>query len=569
MKNGTKKAVAAGLAVAMVLGAGATAFATSRDVQLQASFRDIQLKHNGEPIVLKDEKGNQLEAFGYNESTYAPVRAVAEALGYDVEWDGDTNTVSVNEAGYHEVNLPAKVDRSTLPRVIITTDMEVDDTNGVIMTLLYANEFDIAGLISTAGMWHFNGDGEHTLAEITPNYKCNVVDAGELKEFRPAEPGLIRRLIDVNYRADYEHLSQNNPNYPTPDELLSVYKEGNIQFEGDVREETDGSRWIEQCILDDDPRTLYIHHWGGSNTTVRALLSIYEDYYGTEEWDEILNKVVSKVVLVGTGEDNCIADQGIMEKFPGLQVGGMNRFFSYGSYGAPVSASEELLPYYQSEYLTDAIKFGHGELMGEFHLVGDGQVIYGEPMVAQYGLKTWIDWKELRPNYSNSSYLANVPRWDMDRYDWMCIQFSGEYIDIGLRQDVSNSGYDHYTAVMFDELAARADWAVMEPELCNHAPIVTGDTLDFAVSAGATVSLSGAVSDPDGDNCSISWWVADKSSTYAGDFTAVALSADGASAQFTVPADAASGDTFVVNMEVQDDAERPMTRFAQFVITVD
>ena len=46
------------------------------------------------------------------------------------------------------------------------------------------------------------------------------------------------------------------------------------------------------------------------------------------------------------------------------------------------------------------------------------------------------------------------------------------------------------------------------------------------------------------------------------------LSADGTSAQFTVPADAVSGDTFVVNMEVQDDAERPMTRFAQFVITV-
>lgn len=562
-----KKVLATLLAISVLFTLGATALAATRDEQLQVYFRNISIKRDGEPIVLKDGKGTELEPFLYNESTYAPIRAVAEALGYDVGWDSSSNTVSITSEGYHQVDLPEAVDKSTLPRVIITTDLEVDDTNGIILTLMYANEFDIAGLISTAGMWHFNGDGEHTLAEITPNYKCNVVNAGELMEFRPAEPGLIRRLIDVNYREDYEFLSQNDPNYPTPDELLSVYHEGNIQFEGDVREETDGSRWIEQCILDADPRTLYIHHWGGSNTTARALLSIYEDYYGTDQWDAVLEKVVSKVCLVGEGEDNCLADQGILEKFPGLQVGGLSRFFNYGSYGAPVSASEDLLPYYQAEYLTDAFKFGHGRLMGEFHLVGDGQVIYGEPMVAQYGLKTWIDWKELRPNYSNSSYLDMVPRWDMDRYDWMCLQFSGEYIDIGLRHDVNNSD-NHYTAVMFDELAARADWAVTEPELCNHAPVVTAGTLDFTAVPGSTVSLSGSVTDPDGDAYTVSWYVPENACTYAGDFSALGLSSSGTAAQFTVPADAASGDVFVVNMEVQDSAERPMTRFAQFVITV-
>ena len=64
--------------------------------------------------------------------------------------------------------LPEKTDKSSLPRVIITTDMEVDDANGILLTLMYANEMDLAGLVSTGGMWHFNGDGEHTLEEITP-----------------------------------------------------------------------------------------------------------------------------------------------------------------------------------------------------------------------------------------------------------------------------------------------------------------------------------------------------------------------------------------------------------------
>jgi len=39
-------------------------------------------------------------------------------------------------------------------------------------------------------------------------------------------------------------------------------------------------------------------------------------------------------------------------------------------------------------------------------------------------------------------------------------------------------------------------------------------------------------------------------------------------AEFKVPVDAKYGDRFVVNFEVQDVANRPMTRFAQFFIDV-
>ena len=46
---------------------------------------------------------------------------------------------------------------------------------------------------------------------------------------------------------------------------------------------TEGSRFLEELILDDDPRTLYIQTWGGTNTTARALKSIQERYEGTAE----------------------------------------------------------------------------------------------------------------------------------------------------------------------------------------------------------------------------------------------------------------------------------------------
>lgn len=303
------------------------------------------------------------------------------------------------------------MDRSTLPRVLITTDLEVDDQNGILLTLLFADQFDLAGIVWTAGMFHFNGDGIHTLAEITPHYRCEattaggtVENAGQLKSYRPVDPGLLTRLIDVSYRADYEFLSRNSPNYPTPDELLGIAKTGNVEFEGDYRFETEGSELIKSCILDDDPRPLCIQHWGGINTTVRALISIYEQYHDTPEWDSVRDKVVAKVRLDRSGEDHCRADSRIDELFPGLQDYDWHGYGNYGNYfqaapagkyrakmkmgereiEIPLGTNERLNPYYRGEYLKKAIKFDHGQLLTQFHLMNDGQVIYGEPLCFQY-----------------------------------------------------------------------------------------------------------------------------------------------------------------------------------------
>lgn len=538
------------------------------------------------------------------------------------------------------------VDKSTLPRIIITTDLEVDDQNGLLLSLLYSTDYDLAGIVHTAGQFHFTGDGEHTLEEITPNYRCEATTAGgaveyagQLKEFRPVEPGFLERIITVSYAKDYEKLSQNNPNYPTPEYLMSIAKEGNVQFEGDYREETEGSQLIYDCIMDDDPRELVIQHWGGINTTVRALYSIYEDYHDTDEWDAVLEKVVNKVRLSGHGEDNCFEDSGIAEMFPGLQDVQRDGYAGVGNYFQPVMIGEGALPfigtspeinsYYQAEYLQDAFKFNTGMLMGEFHLMGDGQVIYGEPYIYQYGLITYIDWATAGTEGWGPEALAAFPRIDLDRYDWMCCQFGcNSYVDLGLRQGISH-GEDHYTAVMMEDIAARAQWAVNDPENCNHAPVVTAENLDITAKAGETIALSGSAEDPDGNELTATWWIPDSSCTYgkeegesdstsaeaaneeaepaeeaasegesageeAGDSeegestgeeaadsegdssgveAAPALSVtntEGWETEITIPENAQSGDIIVVNLEVKDTGvERPMTRFAQFIITVE
>lgn len=612
-----KKLLAILLALALVLGLSATAIAATGETTLSVFFRDIIVTRDGEEVVLKDEQGNILEPFLYNSSTYLPIRAIAEATGAKVEWDGDTHTVILDypeqEPEYiyipvvapaepeKVVDLPDAVDKSTLPRVIVTTDLEVDDMNGILLTLMYSTEFDLAGLVWTAGQFHFTGDGEHTLEEISAiyndfedtqdvpyGYKCNggtyggtVEHLGQVTEYRPVNPDLLTRYVDQYYREDYEYLIQNNPNYPSPDYLLSITKTGNVEFEGDYRYETEGSQLIYDAIMDDDMRPLYIQHWGGINTTVRALQSIYEDYYGTEQWDEVLAKVVAKVRICGTGEDNCWSYSNMEQKFPGIVIGydgynggtGFTNFFGAASKAEFFGGTaEELLPYYQSEFLTDAFKLNHGAVLGAFHTMDDGQVLYGEPYVYQYGLTNVFDWGVLyTEGWSSDPILTTIfPRLELDRYDWLGCQWgTSTFVKLGTRSDIKNSYDNRYTALLFADLAARADWAICAPEDCNHAPIVSADVLDFTAKAGETVTMNGTVSDPDGDELNITWSVPVKTCTYAGEGELV-VTGGGETGSFTVPADAVAGDRFVVNMEVQDTGvERPMTIFAQFVITVE
>lgn len=475
------------------------------------------------------------------------------------------------------------VDKSQQQRVLITTDLEVDDMNGLILSLMYADQYDIAGIVWTAGMFHFSGDGGlHTLGEITPNFRCNaqhcehrVKTAADLTEYRPVDPTWLDRILDC-YESDYRLMSKNNPNYPTPEYIRSITKVGNIEFEGDYRYETEGSNLIMNVILDDDPRPVVIQHWGGINTTVRALYSIYERYYGTPDWDRIYKKVIDKVRLGGSGEDNCRADSKIDEMFPGLQNGGYSfGFFSYGSFFSASKnvnrAAEELQPYMHAPWNLEAYKLNHGKLPEQIWLMGEGRAVYGEPLIYNYGLINYMDWSLSAEQGWGPESLKSRPRAEYEPYSWAFCQFGcAGFIDIGLRSEINNRGDNHYTIVMWEELAARADWAISEPKDCNHAPIIAKGQLDYTAAPGQTVSLSGSAKDPDGDKLTAKWYVPAASCTYKdGKAEGLAVSSEkGWKTSFTVPADAKSGDTLVVNLEVRDNAERPMTRFAQYVITV-
>lgn len=64
----------------------------------------IRIFVNDSQINPTDSAGNPIEAFIYNGTTYLPVRAVSDALGTPVQWDGGTQSVYI---GSHSSSTPA------------------------------------------------------------------------------------------------------------------------------------------------------------------------------------------------------------------------------------------------------------------------------------------------------------------------------------------------------------------------------------------------------------------------------------------------------------------------------
>ena len=171
-------------------------------------------------------------------------------------------------------------------RLLVTQDGEVDDMNSLIHTLLYSNDFDLEGIVQTSSKLHYSGNGEsESLRWMGTDWMADFLDA---------------------YEEVYPNLIVHDPDYPSPDALRAITVVGNIKGEAEMTEVTEGSELVKARILADDPRPLYIEVGGGANTVARALLSIAEEYEGTEGWEDLYNRICENVILFAWGmQDSC------------------------------------------------------------------------------------------------------------------------------------------------------------------------------------------------------------------------------------------------------------------------
>ena len=128
-------------------------------------------------------------------------------------------------------------------RVLVSTDIggtDPDDFQSMVHLLIYADRFDLEGLIASP------------------------FGLGRKKD--------ILTVID-RYELDFPKLKTHSDQYPTADALRSITKQGACDAPGasGVTQPTEGSKWIIQCARRDDPRPLHVLVWGGIEDLAQAL----------------------------------------------------------------------------------------------------------------------------------------------------------------------------------------------------------------------------------------------------------------------------------------------------------
>jgi len=120
-----------------------TAFAanTVRTQMIEANYMGIRVVIDGLEIEPKDATGHAVEPFASNGTTYLPVRAVAQALGKDVEWDGENCIVYIGD------HIPGKETNwmTKLPPYQVNNGTAYDGTD-------HKSFFTVAGKDQTQGV---------------------------------------------------------------------------------------------------------------------------------------------------------------------------------------------------------------------------------------------------------------------------------------------------------------------------------------------------------------------------------------------------------------------------------
>src|SRR5665648_707224 len=70
-----------------------SAYALIRTKTITASYSNIKIYIDQMLMTPKDVKGNEVEPFIYNGTTYVPIRAVSEAFNKSVSWDGSSSSI--------------------------------------------------------------------------------------------------------------------------------------------------------------------------------------------------------------------------------------------------------------------------------------------------------------------------------------------------------------------------------------------------------------------------------------------------------------------------------------------
>ena len=431
----------------------------------------------------------------------------------------------------HAVRSASSQDGLTWMRVIIETDAggDPDDEQSLVRFLLYANEWDVEGIIAARP----------------------VAREGENRNPERTGLGIVRAQLKA-YGQCYPNLVRHDGRFPTRASLWQRTVAGYDDCQ-------DGVKLIIAAADSPDPRPIWFCNWGTDANSATSSLKRALDQVRRERGQEGYAKFKGRFRLSSAdkfGEHTTL----LAPPWPlwvdtfRPEVGGRRWYHRFSALTATAGGFD----------LRRDVLTGHGPL-GALYPTNTGlPQKEGDTMTFLYLVPTGLSdqehpsWGSWAGRYGPQDAFPGKPYYWANQAD----TWEG-------RTDRDNT-LARWAVHLQNDFRSRLEWCVKDFAQANHPPVVhlQGDATRrpiFAeVPAGQTLTLSGAgTTDPDGGRLVYQWLVHPETGSYAG---AVPIEA-AASEQCTVrvPADA-GGKTIHVILQVTDDGNPPLTRYRRMVI---
>tara|TARA_R110001592_G_scaffold108704_3_gene303657 strand:- start:36557 stop:37849 length:1293 start_codon:yes stop_codon:yes gene_type:complete len=362
------------------------------------------------------------------------------------------------------------------PQVIVLTDIggDTDDEQSLVRFLYYSDQFEIKAI-------------------------CAISRLGHGQDIRPE---LIYGHLEA-YKAIYPNLSLHTKEYPDPDQLMGLVKngQGNSEAIGEGFD-SEASEAIVR-IVDKSEETIHISVWGGLRELAQALWKVKNNRTKAE-----LDHFCSKIQVHAIGDQDGHRDY-ILENFKSLKFIA-NGYAWYGFTGVVQLST------FRGMYMTgnqqmqssDWVKtniHGNGPLSDRYQLNGHGT----------NGMKEG-DSPSFMGLIGNGLNVAVHPQWGGwgGRYRPLSKSL---YIDApDFMEGTLNErhGVARWRTAFQSDFMARAKWAILPFDQANHNPVVivnghkSSTPLYINAQPGKELALDAVAStDPDGDALTFSWWV--------------------------------------------------------------
>lgn len=438
-------------------------------------------------------------------------------------------------------------------RVFVLTDIsnEPDDEESLVRFLVYANEYDIEGLVATTSTW----------------LRTN-----------PRED-LIRRQIYA-FGLVRDNLERHKAGFPAKEALLQTVATGQpgygMEAVGDDKS-TPGSKMLEKAIDRSDDRPLWVSVWGGANTLAQTLWDVRKNR-SAEELRQFVGKV--KVYAISDQDD---AGPWIRKEFPELfyivspSTPDWKEYYRATWTGISGDRHYKNGPYFAFElvdnpWLTEHI-MNHGPLGNlypplAYIMEGDtpsflGLINHGLGWEQSPAYGGWGGRYDLFPAYGETR-----PIWTNTQDSRDCISQPDQSIHCSEQATIWRwrKHFQH-------DFAARMDWCI-QPEYrhANHNPLAilnqdaTKKILKIQTTKNGQVPLSAAGShDPDSDQISITWFIYPEAGTegVAGQLDQTT----GEEVRLSIDPDSREGEMHVI-LQVEDHGSPSLVAYRRAIIQI-